>query len=56
MLRLLEVTGADGVNGDTLFTVPEAFYKRGGAASGGAAGGSHAALQAELGGELHGLR
>ena len=50
MLRLLNQTGADGINGDTLYAVPEAFYK------GGASDGTHAALQAELGGELHGLR
>ena len=50
MLRLLNQTGADGINGDTLYAIPEAFY------TGGATEGTHAALQAELGGALHGLK
>ena len=40
MLRLLNQTGADGINGDTLYAIPEAFY------TGGATEGTHAALQA----------
>ena len=45
MLRLLNQTGADGVNGDTLYSLPEAFYR-----VGVDAGGPHAALQAQMGG------
>ena len=45
ILRLVEQTGADGINGDTLATIPESFWKP----------DRPAALQAELGGTLQSL-
>lgn len=50
MVSIVRETGADGVNGDTLFTLPEAFWAEG------LAQGHPVALQAELGGSLGALR
>ena len=49
IVTLVRETGADGINGDTLYTIPEAFSDEG------VARGQRVALQPELGGSLGSL-
>jgi iron(II)-dependent oxidoreductase len=49
MVNMLRQTGADGLNADTITTIPEAYWRES------VAQGVPAALQAEHGGSLHSL-
>ena len=51
MLELVRDTGADGINGDTLYTMPTPFWDAQVASN-----GPYVALQAELGGTLSSLK
>lgn len=51
MLALVRDTGADGINGDTLYTMPPPFWEQQVASN-----GPYVALQAELGGHLGSLK
>ena len=51
MLALVRDTGADGINGDTLYTLPPPFWEQQVASN-----GPYVALQAELGGHLGSLK